>query len=64
MHLSFVSSLRPLALGQIAHKYYGRDVLYAFNGLYKEEDGRFEQRDKNRPIISNLFDTFVAVRER
>lgn len=39
-------------------------MLYAFNGLHKEGvgDARFEQRDKDRPIISNLFDTFVAVR--
>eukprot|EP00903_Cladosiphon_okamuranus_P022140 g20361.t1 len=48
---------------KIAEKYYGKDKLYVFNGLHNDEDGpTFEERDQARPVISNLFDTFVAVR--
>lgn len=33
-----------------------------FNGLHNDPDGpTFEERDQARPVISNLFDTFVAV---
>lgn len=49
---------------QIAKKYYGRDVLYAFNGVDTEAAGAglsFEKSERDRPVISNLFDTFVAV---
>lgn len=47
----------------IAKKYYGSDKLYVFNGLHNNPEGHtFEERDANRPVISNLFDTFVAVR--
>lgn len=48
---------------QIARQYYGRDKLYVFNGLHNDPEGHtFEQRDRDRPVISNLFDTFLAVR--
>eukprot|EP00752_Nemacystus_decipiens_P007952 g7105.t1 len=48
---------------KIAEKYYGEDKLYVFNGLHEDPDGpTFEERDQARPVISNLFDTFVAVR--
>lgn len=47
---------------QIAQQYYGTDKLYVFNGLHNNpEGGTFEERDADRPIISNLYDTFVAV---
>ncbi|CAN0159794.1 unnamed protein product [Ascophyllum nodosum] len=47
----------------IAEKYYGRDKLYVFNGLHHDaDDAKFEEKDRDRPVISNLFDTFVAVR--
>lgn len=33
-----------------------------FNGLHDDPNGpTFEERDRARPVISNLFDTFVAV---
>lgn len=51
-----------LSSAQIAEKYYGKDKLYVFNGLHDDPDGpTFEERDQARPVISNLFDTFVAV---
>lgn len=47
---------------QIAKEYYGKDKLYVFNGLHNNPDGEtFEERDRDRPVISNLYDTFVAV---
>lgn len=49
-------------MAQIAEKYYGKDKLYVFNGLHNDPNGpTFEERDSARPVISNLFDTFVAV---
>ena len=48
---------------QVAKKYYGTDKLYVFNGLHNDPDGpTFEERDQDRPPMSTLFDTFVAVR--
>ncbi|CAN0208522.1 unnamed protein product [Pylaiella littoralis] len=47
----------------VAKKYYGEDKLYVFNGLHNGPSGlTFEESDHMRPAISNLFDTFVAVR--
>lgn len=53
---------------QIAKDYYGKDKLYVFNGLCKVPgDGRDAGEEDwegggDRPVIQNLFDTFVAVR--
>lgn len=61
---SLFSSLTTVRFvwAQIAEKYYGKDKLYVFNGLHNDPDGpTFEERDQARPVISNLFDTFVAV---
>ncbi|CAM9262948.1 unnamed protein product [Choristocarpus tenellus] len=48
---------------EVARQYYGNDKLYVFNGLHNDPEGvTFEERDLLRPVMDNLYDAFVAVR--